>query len=271
MFECVINVSEGRDLDVLEAIGERAGESLRDRHSDTFHNRSVYTLINAPGPLLEDVRGLIATSLERLDLRTHQGVHPRFGVVDVVPFVSLERAERALALTMRDSIGHWISTSFEVPVFYYGPVGDEFRTLPQVRRRAFRTLAPDLGPREPTARSGAVALGERPVLVAWNLWLSDVSLERARAIAGSIRSDAVRSLAFAMGEQVQVSCNLIAPELVGPAAIYDQVTSQLSGVERIERAELVGLMPASVLDAQERARWDQLGLSDQTTIESRLS
>jgi glutamate formiminotransferase len=271
MFECVINVSEGRDLVVLSEIASACAGSLRDSHSDEFHNRSVFTLINEPDLLQRDVRALIEATFERLDLRRHEGVHPRFGVVDVVPFVALDPTERSAAIALRDATGGWIASTFAVPVFFYGAVDGGERTLPEVRKLAFDTLAPDIGPATRSPRLGAVALGERPILLAWNLWLRDVTLEHARKIAAGLRRAEVRSLAFQVGAQVQVSCNLIDPEKVGPSMVYDQVLAQLSTGEEIDHAELVGLAPASVLQSEPHARWAQLGLSSETTIESRLA
>jgi len=89
VFECVLNISEGRNHDLLETLRATAGISLRDLHADQFHNRAVFTLINDRDALSHDVRELIRASFEGLDLRIHEGVHPRFGVVDVVPFVAL--------------------------------------------------------------------------------------------------------------------------------------------------------------------------------------
>ena len=151
MFECVINISEGADEYVLGRIEKASGESLRDRHSDSFHNRSVFTLINDETPLLRDVHSLITTSVDLLDLRHHEGVHPRFGVVDVVPFVALNPAQFSSAVRMRDEVARWMGETLEIPVFLYG--GE--RSLPDVRREAFGALAPDFGPATPSVLSGA--------------------------------------------------------------------------------------------------------------------
>jgi glutamate formiminotransferase / 5-formyltetrahydrofolate cyclo-ligase len=270
VFECVVNISEGRNTALLRDLSATAGPSLRDLHSDEVHNRSVFTLINAPDELLSDVHSLIGASFERLDLRTHEGVHPRFGVVDVVPFVALDASDADQAVTLRDATAKWIGNERGVPVFLYGPYGGAIRTLPDVRRGAFTQFSPDFGPAQPSASLGASALGARPVLLAWNLWLRGVPMLEARSVATALRSSHVRALAFSLGEHVQISCNLIAPEEVGPSAVYDQVADMLRGGE-IVRAELVGLLPRVVLERQERARWAQLGLSDDQTIESRLA
>lgn len=270
MFECVINISEGRNLELLNSLRASAGPSLRDLHADEFHNRSVLTLINDPEPLSRDVHSLITASFGATDLRFHEGVHPRFGVVDVVPFVSLEPAERARAVELRDRTAQWISETFAVPAFLYGPVDGGTRTLPEVRRRAFDGLSPDFGPSSPSPKLGAVAVGARPILVAWNIWLSGVSRDDTRALAKAVRRGEVRSLAFRAGEFTQVSCNLIDPLVVVPSLVYDEVASLLPEGGEIVRAELVGLVPRAVLDAEEPSRWVQLGLGENQTIESRL-
>jgi glutamate formiminotransferase / 5-formyltetrahydrofolate cyclo-ligase len=270
VFECVINVSEGRHLDLLDDLSDTSGSSLRDRHADSFHNRSVFTLVNEPEPLIRDVYALLEASFRILDLRAHEGVHPRFGVVDVVPFVALEPEDPLGAVELRNQTARWIAETFDVPVFLYGPVDDAARSLPEVRRRAFADLSPDFGPSTPGARLGAVAVGQRGVLLAWNIWLSGVSRDAARIIAKAIRRSEVRALALRTGEHMQVSCNLIDPMAVGPATVYDDVAALLPPQGVIERCELVGLLPRAVLETQARPRWDELGLGEDLTIEGRL-
>ena len=270
MFECVINVSEGRDLAVLDALADASGASLRDRNHDAFHHRAVFTLINDRAALRADARSLIAAGLERIDLRRHAGVHPRFGAVDVVPFVALGDEDPAEACALRDDTAHWIATEFATPVYRYGPLANgTSRSLPEVRHGARHGLAPDEGP-EATASRGDVAVGCRPILVAWNLWLRGVSIDEARAIARLVRGPAVRALAFDLGDRVQVSCNLIDPSALGPSSVYDVVEANLSSGS-IERAELVGLIPGSLLEREDPARWRQLGIGPEVTIESRLA
>ena len=129
--------------------------SLRDLHADAFHNRSVFTLINDPEPLVGDVRALIGAAFKTLDLRAHEGVHPRFGVVDVVPFVALEPDTPSRAIELRDDTAQWISDTFDVPVFLYGPVDGAVRTLPDVRQHAFDGPRAGLRSAEPVARNSA--------------------------------------------------------------------------------------------------------------------
>lgn len=270
MLECVINVSEGRNLDLLDELSVSAGQSLRDLHADGFHHRSVFTLINDAESLVRDVRSFITATFDALDLRNHEGVHPRFGVVDVVPFVALEPESPSRALDVRDETARWLSDTFDVPTFLYGPMNDGNRTLPEVRKHAFGDLAPDFGPATATEKRGAVAVGARPVLVAWNIWLTGVSRDETSDLAKAVRRHEVRALAFRVGENTQVSCNLIDPMVVGPSTVYDEVVAHLPEGGEIVRCELVGLVPRAVLDGLERGRWVVLGLSENQTIESRL-
>lgn len=258
MIECVINISEGRDLDLVEEIARSAGGDLLDVHSDADHHRSVITVVGAVAP-----RAVIQSAVERLDLRTHAGAHPRIGVVDVVPFVPIAQSTIEDALVYREATARWIAEELEIPVFLYGPE----RTLPDIRRGAFTTVQPDLGPTEAHPTAGAVAVGARQLLLAWNLWLTEPDLETAKSIAATLRGPGIRALGLQVGDDVQVSMNLVDPLVVGPAEVYDRVATMTA----IERAELVGLAPQAVLDAVAPDRWEQLGLSPETTIDYRLT
>jgi glutamate formiminotransferase len=259
--ECVVNVSEGRRRDVIDALAAAAGTCLLDVHSDEHHNRSVLTL---GGAGVEDAtQALAAEAVSRLDLRAHSGVHPRIGVLDVVPFVPLGETPFGEALAARDGFASWAATTLGLPCFLYGPE----RTLPDIRREAFGSLAPDLGPSRPHPSAGACAVGAREVLVAYNVWLAEPDLDRARAIAKEVRGPAVRALGLQVGDGVQVSMNLICTEELGPADAYDAVASRAA----VREAELVGLLPSRVLDAVPRPRWAELDLSEGQTIEARLS
>lgn len=256
MLECVINISEGRDRAAVERIGRAAGPELLDVHTDPDHHRSVLTVVG-----LAAAQAVAAATVLSLDLRRHTGVHPRIGVLDVVPFVPLGPTTLDDAVAARDATARWLADELGVPCFVYGPE----RSLPEVRRRAFVDLAPDVGPPAPHPTAGACAVGARPVLVAYNLWLAEPDLARARALAGDLRGPAVRALGLAVGDEVQVSMNLVDPLVVGPAEVYDRVAAQAP----IARAELVGLVPEAVLHAIAPDRWAQLDLAAERTIEWR--
>ena len=262
MLECVVNVSEGRRRDVVDAVAAAAGASLLDLHTDPHHNRAVLTLAGNEG--LEDaVRAVATETVHRIDVRAHGGVHPRVGALDVVPFVPLAGATMADAMAARDRFATWIGTHLGVPCFLYGPE----RPLPAVRRRAFVDLVPDTGPSVAHPTAGATCVGARGVLVAYNLWLApEAGLEVARSVAAAVRAPAVRALGLDVGGRAQVSMNLVDPLVVGPAQAYEAVAA----LAPVAGAELVGLVPAAVLEAVPADRWAELDLDPVRTIEGRL-
>jgi glutamate formiminotransferase / 5-formyltetrahydrofolate cyclo-ligase len=258
LLECVVNISEGSRPHVVTTIASSAGGSLLDVHSDVHHNRSVLTLVGEEAP-----RAVARAAVAQLDVRRHQGVHPRFGVVDVVPFAPLAGSTLADAVAARDRFLEWLAADLEVPGFAYGAE----RTLPDVRRLAFAALPPDRGPSLPHPSAGATAVGARPVLVAWNVWLAEPDLALAQRIARDIRGPQLRALGLPVGGRVQVSMNLVEPDELGPAEAWDLAAERgaLAG------AELVGLVPRSVLERTDPARWAELDLAEGKTIESRLA
>ncbi len=279
LLECVVNVSEGRDEAILHHLAVAAGPALLDQHRDPDHNRSVLTLVGPPDLVADAARSLAAATVTHLDLQQHTGAHPRFGVLDVVPFVPYEPGglppvDLSAAVVERDRFADWLGTELGVPSFLYGPLpGGGNRTLPDVRRLAFGPaptgLTPDHGPPEADPRSGATAVGTRRVLVAYNVWVS--STEVARRVAPLVRGPEVRALGLTVGTRAQVSCNLIDPSRFGPEALYDAVAelaAQAGGT--VEGGELVGLIPESVLAAVPPGRRAALGLSEGATVEFRL-
>ena len=279
MLECVANVSEGRDVDVLDALARACGESLLDRHVDTDHHRSVFTLAG-PGSwdALAAVVALAGAAASRLDLRTHTGVHPRLGVLDVVPFVPLGVPFLA-AVDAAYSFAAWVNTDLAVPVFFYDACADGYRSLPEVRRGAFSAFGPDLGLAEPHPRLGAVAVGARRPLVAVNCWLDTDDLALARTVAAAVRErdgglPGVRALGLELPSRgaAQVSMNLVDLERTGVEeacrAVQDAVEVAGGSVERVE---LVGLLPAEELArcSGEFVTWARLG--PEVTIEGRLA
>ena len=154
-------------------------------------------------------------------------MHPRIGVLDVVPFVPLGDASLHDAAILRDQAALRLAEEFDLPCFLYGPLNQGDRSLPSIRKSAFAALLPDVGPKAPHPTAGACAVGARSPLVAWNIWLSGTSLAEAKEFAASIRSEHVRALGLRVGESVQVSCNLLAPTIVTPSDLVDRVQSML--------------------------------------------
>jgi glutamate formiminotransferase len=197
VLECVINISEGRDIDVLRQLAAVCANDLLDVHFDPEHNRSVFTLTGVAAP-----RRLTKLAVQLLQLDTHQGVHPRLGVVDVVPFIPLDESTMHDAILARDEFAHWASSELSVPCFVYGTE----RTLPDIRRQAWSNLQPQYGPSAPHSTAGAICVGARDLLVAYNAWLNTKTSEKdARSIAQSVRGDGIRTLALRVRNHWQIS------------------------------------------------------------------
>jgi glutamate formiminotransferase len=266
-FECVVNISEGRRAGAVTAVAEAGAPCVVDIHSDAGHHRSVLTLAGRLDELEPCVRTLAEAAVARLDLTGHEGAHPRFGVLDVVPWVPfvgwpLRPGPLGPALAARDRFAAWAGDALGLPCFLYGPE----RSLPLLRRLAWRPLLPEHGPRAPHPTAGSCAVGARPELVAYNLWLETDDLSIAQQLATELRGPSVRALGLRVGARVQVSCNLIEPAVVGPETVFDAVAARTA----VGRAELVGLLAARLLGAIPRRRWRELDVDETRTIEARL-
>lgn len=272
--ECVPNFSDGRDArlaaELRAAIRAVQGVALLDWHSDPDHNRSVATFVGEPGPLGAAAFAAIELAARRIDLTRHEGVHPRLGAADVCPFVPLAASDQATCVRVAHELGARVGGELDLPVYFYGDAAlrPERRSLPAVRRGGFEELrtaiereparAPDLGPTHLHPRAGAVAIGVRGVLVAYNVDLDSEDLALARAIAREIREASgglpgVRALGFALARRgcVQVSMNLCEPERTGLVQAYEAVErrARAHGVA-VLASELVGLAPRRILDAE---------------------
>jgi glutamate formiminotransferase / 5-formyltetrahydrofolate cyclo-ligase len=282
LIECVVNVSEGRDMTILRALADACGPSLLDVHADPDHHRSVFTLA---GREVRDsqmgARSLARTVARHVSVLGHEGVHPRLGAVDVVPFVPLTTAatEKEAALEAALAFARWWSTAYDVPVFLYGDADPKGRELPQARNTAFRSRPPDFGPPRPHDRLGATAVGVRPPLVAVNCLLATKDVEIARRIAASVREQhgglpGVRALGFtleAAGGRAQVSMNLADLERTG----IERACRAVRVDARKERTdviavELVGLVPRAELERCTDDFLEWAGLGADVTIEARL-
>jgi glutamate formiminotransferase / 5-formyltetrahydrofolate cyclo-ligase len=260
----VPNVSEGRDEAAIEAVGRAfaaGGARLLDIHADRDHHRSVFTLAGEPGSLAHALCCGAREVLERVDLAVHAGHHPRVGALDVAPIVYREPAQRgaacAEALVLADLLGDELS----LPVFLYGALGAD-RTRAQLRRGGTSELArrvsegelsPDFGPRRIDPSAGAVLVGARPPLVAFNVELAPpATIEDARAIAAAIREGApdgmagVRAIGLWLEHRAvaQVSTNV---EDHRSTTLAD-VVAAVARHARVAGAELVGLAPRAALE-----------------------
>ena len=286
--ESVPNFSEGRDRGTIDAIAAAISEHARllDVHADADHNRSVFTLVGAEDELMPALLAAVAVAKERIDLRRHEGAHPRIGAADVVPVVpiapeDLERA-RACALELARRIG----ADLELPVFLYGELAPGrgpafFRRggLQELQRRvAAGDVSPSFGPRRLDERAGGVIVGARRPLIAFNVNLRGATVEVAREIAAQVRESGggfpgVRALGLDLPRAgvVQVSMNV---EDWEAAALHELVArvereAEERGAE-VAGAELVGLMPAGAAAAAAGAMLRIDGFDASRVLELRL-
>ena len=256
--EAVPNFSEGRDRSTIEALGAALGEHARvlDVHVDPDHHRSVFTLAGRDEDLVAALVAGIACARERIDLRRHEGAHPRVGAADVVPIVGVRAEDMERARTAALELAQRVGEEVGLPVFLYGEGrGPAFfrRGGPEELQRRLDAgeLAPDFGPARLDPAAGAVLVGARRPLIAFNVLLETDDLEVAREIAAVVREagggfPGVRALGFALPSRgvVQVSMNVEDPERVALHEVVARVREEAAarGVEAGE-SELVGLLP----------------------------
>ncbi|MFL5920049.1 MAG: glutamate formimidoyltransferase [Gaiellaceae bacterium] len=285
--ETVPNFSEGRDRATIKALAEALGAHARllDVHADEDHNRSVFTLAGSAEELVEALLAGIACAVERIDLRRHEGAHPRIGAADVVPLVPLDPADaeeaRQAALMLARRVGEELS----LPVFLYGELGGG-RGPAFFRRGGPRELqrrvdgeevAPDFGPARLSDSAGGVLVGARRPLIAFNVNLRG-SLETAREIAALVRESGggfagVRALGLDLPSAglVQVSMNVEDWEAAALHEIVARVEQEAAArAAEVVGAELVGLMPAGAAAAAAGATLRIDGFDASRVLELRL-
>ena len=274
-----MNVAAGAGP-ALDVLAEACGDALLDRHADQDHDRSVFTLAGPDDRAAETAALALADAAAReLDLTTRPpGVHPRLGVVDVVPFVAWDQPG-ATAVAAARRAGGQLAERHGVPVFFYDEADPERRSLPSVRREAFGVRAPDLGPARPHPRLGAAAVGARPPLVAVNCWLDRDDLRLARAVAGEVRErdgglPGVRALGLRLASRgiTQVSMNVTDLGATGVEAACEAVRRRVEARgAAVSEVEWVGLVPAAEWGRCSQAFRAWSGLDQSRTVEARLA
>jgi glutamate formiminotransferase len=287
--ESVPNVSEGRDaqaIDALAAAFARHGARVLDVHSDADHHRSVFTLLGGEAELVASLVAGIAEARERIDLRRHAGAHPRVGAVDVVPLVPIVPGDMARAEAAAVELAGRVADDLELPVFLYANSGGGRRpaffrrggTDELQRRLAEGELEPDFGPGRLDPGAGAVLVGARPPLIAFNLDLAAGDIETARAVAAAVRESSggmpgVQALGLALpaSGRVQVSLNIVDVEAAPLHEVVARVRREATarGVQ-VAGAELVGLLPASTVAAAAADALALPGLRADRVLELRL-
>ncbi len=263
--ESVPNISEGRRREVVEAVVAAADGPDRkviDFSMDADHNRAVITLVGTPAGVEEGILGLAGKTLELIDLRKHTGAHPRMGAVDVIPFIPVRGVEMEDCITLSRRVGEKIAQEFDLPVYLYeeSASSPQRRDLAAIRKGEFEGLAekmllpewkPDFGPTRPHPSGGAVAVGAREFLIAYNIELATSDLSVAKKVARAVRHSSgglryVKALGFPLEEKgvVQVSMNLTNFKKTPVIRVFELVKREAAryGVN-VLRSELVGMIP----------------------------
>jgi glutamate formiminotransferase len=286
--ESVPNFSEGRDRATIDAIGAALSGPARllDVHADADHNRCVFTLVGGDAALVEALLAGIDVARERIDLRRHEGAHPRIGAADVVPLVALRPDDLERARAAAVELARRVGEELRLPVFLYGAVGAGrgpafFRQggVEELARRLREgDVVPDFGPAELDPAGGGVIVGARRPLIAFNVDLRDGTVEDARAIAARVRErdggfPGVRALGLDLpaAGRVQVSMNVEDWEAASLHEILARIEAEAAarGVE-VAASELVGLMPAGAAAAAAGAMLRIDGFDASRLIETRL-
>jgi glutamate formiminotransferase len=278
LVECVPNFSEGRRPAVIDAIAGRvqaaAGVHLLDRTSDADHNRSVLTFAGEAAGVSAAMESAVEEAIARIDMNRHEGQHPRIGAVDVIPFVPLAGTTMDEAIELARDFGQRIAQRFDLPVFLYATAAQRLdrEVLSDIRKPQYEGLraligepgnAPDFGPARLHPTAGAVAVGARPFLIAYNINLETRDLEIARDIARRVRERGgglprVQALGLELAELdcVQVSMNLLDFSVTPMWRVWETVT-EMAAVEGVEprESELIGLVPlAALVDVADHAQ-----------------
>lgn len=281
ILEAVPNFSVGRDRRVLEAIVDAiggAGAEVLDWSADPDHNRAVVTFVGAPAVVERAALAGARVAVEKIDLRGHEGVHPRIGALDVLPFVPLAGTSLEVARAAAHRVGRALAGELGVPVYFYAEASDPpGRRLSELRRGGFEGLAPgwptdrtpDLLPERwphpgahPTA--GATCVGARPLLLAWNVFVTGIELPEARRIAATLRESGggfagLRALAFELPRRhaLQISMNLEDVQRAEPLAVFRRIEEVIAAAGGcVVETEVIGMIPDELIfpAAAERLR-----------------
>ncbi len=293
IIECIPNLSEGRRPEVVAAMAAaiRAvpGVRLLDFSSDPSHNRSVFTLVGDAAGVQRAALALAERAVADIDLRTHRGEHPRLGAIDVIPFVPIEGATMKDCVLLAQATGSAIAERLEVPVYLYeeASANPARRNLEDIRRGEFEGLAakmaaagwaPDYGPAVPHPTAGAVIVGARMPLIAYNINLATDRLDVAKKIASAIRHSSggfrfVKAMGIRLGDRgiVQVSINLTDFEKTPIFRVFEAVTREAAryGVSVLE-SEIVGLVPSAALTATAEYYLQLAGFKADQVLEHRM-
>jgi glutamate formiminotransferase len=264
VIECVPNFSEARNAAVMNQIATEiekvSGVKLVNRHSDKDHNRTVLTLIGSPEAIGEAAFLGAKLASERINLELHRGQHPRIGALDVLPFIPLQETPMDICVEVAHLVGQRIGNELQIPVYYYGEAAllPARRALEDIRRGEYEQLKstinsdptkkPDAGPTV-IGRAGAIAVGARKPLIAFNVFLETNDVAVAKKIAKKVRFSsggfpAVKALGLSVNGKAQVSMNLTDYSITNLPIIFEKIKQEAKILgTKIFRSEVVGLLP----------------------------
>jgi len=289
IIESVPNFSEGRRADVIQALIaaiQAPGVLLLDASSDADHNRTVITVAGEPDAVLEGVFRAAALAAQTINLFEHRGEHPRIGATDVIPLAPISGITLEECVPLAHRLGRRIGEELGLPVYLYAAAATrpERRRLPDIRRGEFEGLltsihlperAPDYGPAQ-VGPAGAVVVGARPFLIAYNIFLDTTDVEVAKAIARQIRESsgglpAVQAKGFLVDGQAQVSMNLLDASVTPLHVVFDEVArlAQQQGIA-ITHSEIIGLAPEQVMLAAAAHYLKLRGFQPTATVEGAI-
>ncbi len=293
--ECVPNFSEGRNeatiQALLDAVTSTTGVALLDHSMDTDHHRTVLTFCGTPAAVVEAAFHAIRIATDLIDLRTHAGVHPRIGATDVMPFIPIRGTTMQDCVQLAKRLGERIGRELEIPVFLYerAAAHPDHASLEAVRRGGLEGLAfrmasdpdwtPDFGPPRLHQSAGAIAIGARPPLIAYNVNLRSTDIDAARSIARSIRHSSgglahLKAIGVELASRgmVQIAMNLTDYQVTPIHTVFQTVKTEAAkyGIE-VAGSELIGLVPQAALDQAAAASLELNRFDSGQVLETRIA
>ncbi len=269
--ECVPNFSEGRRPEVIKKIAAAASRfkkvKVLDMEWDRDHNRSLITLVGDPKQMLDAVFRMIRTATRLIDMEKHQGEHPRIGATDVVPFIPISGITMDQCIRMSKTLGRWVARELKIPVYLYEAAATRSSrvNLADVRKGQYEGLKeeikanpqrkPDFGPSKLHSTAGAIVIGARKFLIAYNVNLDSKNVQIAKEIAKKVREKdggfpAVKAMGFEIKDKgyVQVSMNLCDFEKTNMAEVFEKIQEEAKKKRiKVINSEIYGLVPLAAL------------------------
>jgi glutamate formiminotransferase len=292
LVECVPNFSEGRRISVINKIAKSAkkisGVKVLDTEWDKSHNRSLVTIIGSPEQVLKAAFEMIKTGTKLIDMRKHKGEHPRIGATDVVPFVPVSGVTLRQCVVLSNKLAKKVASELKIPVYLYEAAAKrkDRINLADVRKGEYEGLKeeigrnparkPDYGPAKMHPTAGAIVIGARKYLIAYNVNLDTRNIEIAKKIAGKVREKdgglpGVKALGFKVGGYAQVSMNLVDFEKTNFDEAYREVEKWAKKFKvKVKSSEIYGMIPLEALARSVKTTFKANLFNSDQVLEKRL-